>query len=120
MVHAAGVTFLAQGRPLCEPGIQDNGNARRPEASEADSSSPIRTSLRRYQSLFPGNGILRGRDSGVEKASHVHPLVSRDKAPTRKPASSALLARHREISVCVGLRGGAERTQTANQTIISR
>jgi hypothetical protein len=80
---------------------------------------PIRTSLRHCRSLFPGNGILRGRDSGVEKARHIQPIVSRDKAPVRKPTNSALFARHREISVCMGLRGGAGRTRTSNQTIIS-
>jgi hypothetical protein len=76
--------------------------------------------LRHCRSLFPGNGILRRRDSGVEKARHVQLIVSRDKAPARKPTNSALFARHREISVCMRLRGGAERTRTANQTIISR
>ena len=36
------------------------------------------------------------------------------------PASSGLFATSREISVCTRLRGGAERTRTSNQTIISR
>jgi hypothetical protein len=56
----------------------------------------IRTSLRHCRSLFPGNGILRGRDSGVETARHIQLIVSRDKAPARKPTNSALFARHRE------------------------
>ena len=56
--------------------------------------------------LFPGNGILRGRDSGVKKARHIQPIVSRDKATLENPPNSALLARGREISVCIGLRGG--------------
>ena len=51
---------------------------------------------------------MEGRDSGVEKARHIQPIVSRDKAPARKPTNSALFARHREISVCMGLRGGLE------------
>jgi hypothetical protein len=33
---------------------------------------------------------------------------------------SGLLATSREITVCARLRGGAERTRTSNQTIISR
>jgi hypothetical protein len=88
--------------------------------SEAPPLEPIRTSLRHCRSLFPGNGILRDRDSSVEKAGHIQPIVNRDKGPERKPTNSALFARHRKISVCMGLRGGAERTRTSNQTIIGR
>jgi hypothetical protein len=80
----------------------------------------VRTSLRRCRSLFPGNGILLGGDGCVKKARHIQPIVNRDKIPARKPANSALFARYREISVCMGLRGGAGRTRTSNQTIISR
>jgi hypothetical protein len=38
----------------------------------------------------------------------------------RIPASSGLFATSREISVCARLRGGAERTRTSNQAIMSR
>jgi hypothetical protein len=51
---------------------------------------------------------LRGRDDGVEKTRYIQPIVSRDKAPARNPANSALFARHREISVCIGLQRIAE------------
>jgi hypothetical protein len=78
------------------------------------------TSLRHCQSLFPGNEILPGRDSGIERARHIQLIVSRDKVSARKPTNWAPFARHREISVCMGLRGGAGRTRTSNQTIISR
>jgi hypothetical protein len=37
----------------------------------------------------------------------------------RIAASSGQFALNREISVCAGLRGGAGRTRTTNQTIIS-
>ena len=57
----------------------------RPEASETASSRPIRTSLGHCRSLFPGNGIVRGRDSGVEKARHIQSIVSRDKTPQENP-----------------------------------
>jgi hypothetical protein len=70
------------------------------------------------RSLFPGNGILRGRDSGVGKARHIQPIVSRDKGPARKPTNSALFALHPEISVGMGLRGGVGRTRTSNQADI--
>jgi hypothetical protein len=63
-----------------------------------------------------GKRDLAGQRHGVEKASHIQLIVSRDKAPARKPASSALFAGHWEISVCTGLRGGAERTRTWDQT----
>jgi hypothetical protein len=46
--------------------------------------------------------------------------VSRDKGPARKPTNSALFARHREISVCMGLRGGVGRTRTSNQAVICK
>ena len=81
-------------------------------------SSHIRTSLRLCRSLFPGNGNLKGRDNGVEKARQKQPIVSRDKARARNPARPALFARHREISVCMGLRGGVGRTRTSNQAIM--
>jgi hypothetical protein len=64
--------------------------------------SIIRTSLRHYQFLFPENGILMGRDSGVEKVRHIQPIVNRDKVPVRKSTNPALFARHREVSVCMG------------------
>ena len=75
----------------------------------------IRTSLRHCRSPFPGNGILRGRDRRRRKG----PLQSTDRqqrqSPAGKPTNSALFARHRKISVCVGLFGGPGRTRTRNQ-----
>ena len=47
------------------------------------------------------------------------PIVSRT-PENKKPANSALFATSREISVCARLRGGARRTRTSDQTIISR
>ena len=54
---------------------------------------------------------------GAETAASKRPVtfnrfVSRDKVPARKPTLSALFARHQEISVCMGLRGGAGRCPT--------
>jgi len=61
------------------------------EAPDSNESPPLsvsvsgkRTSLRHCRSLFPGNGILRGRGTGLEKGRHIQPLVSRDNAPTQK------------------------------------
>ena len=44
----------------------------------------------------------------------------RDKMRAQIAASSGRFALNREIPVCAGLRGGAGRTRTSNQTIISR
>jgi hypothetical protein len=79
----------------------------------------IRTSLRHCRSPFPGNGILRGRDRRRRKGPSQSTDRQQRQSPAGKPTNSALFARHRENSVCVGLRGGAGRTRTCNQTIIS-
>ena len=83
-------------------------------------TSPIRTSLRHFRSPFPGNGILGAETAAPKRPVHIQRSSSRDKTPGRIAASWALFARHREISVCVGLGGGAGRTRTSSQTIISR
>jgi hypothetical protein len=77
-------------------------------------------SLHQHKSLPAGNAILRGRDKGPERALEVQSAVCRDKMRARIPAGSGLFTPNREISVCLRLRGGAERTRTSNQTIISR
>jgi hypothetical protein len=61
-----------------------------------------------------------GRDKGRERALEIQSTDCGDKTRARIPASSGLFALNREISVCVRLRGGAGRTRTSNQTIISR
>jgi hypothetical protein len=50
----------------------------------------IRTSLHHCRSLFPGNGILQGRDSGAEKARHIQAIVSRDKSRTKTQKFGAI------------------------------
>jgi hypothetical protein len=64
---------------------------------------------------------LRGRDSGVEKARHVQPIVSRDEAVTRKSTNSALFARRREISVwdCVVADAVAVEPVSAGNSLLS-
>jgi len=44
----------------------------------------IRTSLHHCWSLFPGNGILEGRDSGAEKARHIQPIGQQRQKPRTK------------------------------------
>ena len=44
----------------------------------------IRTSLHHCRSLFPGNGILEGRDSGAEKARHIQPIGQQRQKPRTK------------------------------------
>jgi hypothetical protein len=65
-----------------------------------------------------GNAISRGRDKGPERVPEIQLTDYRDKTRARIPASSGLFALKREISVCVGLRGGAGRTRTSNQSVI--
>ena len=77
-------------------------------------------SLRQHRSPLSGNAILRCRDKGAETAPQIHSTECRDKMRAGIPASSGLFALNREISGCARLRGGAGRTRTSNQTIISR
>ena len=76
-------------------------------------------SLRQHQSPLPGNEILRGRDKATETASVIQSITCRDKMRPRIPPVRGYSRASREISVCVGLRGGAGRTRTSNQTIIA-
>ena len=76
--------------------------------------------LRQHRPPLPGNAILQGRDKGPERAPEIQSTDCRDKRPAGIPTSSGLFATSREISVCTRLRGGAGRTRTSNQTIISR
>jgi hypothetical protein len=80
----------------------------------------FKPSLYQRQSPPSGNAILRARDKGAKTAREIQSTACRDKMRTRIPASSGRFALNREIPVCAGLRGGPERTQTSNQTIISR
>jgi hypothetical protein len=71
--------FCTFGLPLSIDGDTPVGRfsiaTHKPLAKSEASTSP---SFRFERiSEFPGNGILRGRDSGVEKARHIQPLVSR-------------------------------------------
>jgi hypothetical protein len=57
---------------------------------------------------------------GAETAATKRPVTAETKPPARKPTNSAPFARHREISVCMGLRGGVGRTRTSNQAVIAK
>jgi hypothetical protein len=59
-------------------------------------------SHRRIRSLYRNGPVLAFGRAGVVR---YFPCRRRRTWP-RKPTSSALFARHREISVCIGLRGG--------------
>ena len=62
-------------------------------AAQLNPRVPVKAARPTIRSPFPGNGILRGRDSGVEKARHIQPIVGRDKIPARKLTNSALFCR---------------------------
>ena len=79
----------------------------------------IEPSLRRHRSLLSGNAILGGRDKGPEMALEFRSAACRDRTRVRIPAGSGLFATRREISVCIGMRGGPGRTRTSNQAVMS-
>ena len=74
-----------------------------------------------YQGQLPpsGNAIFQGRDKGPETVPAIQSADCRDKMRAQIAANSGRFALNWEISVCAGLRGGAGRTRTSNQTIIS-
>jgi hypothetical protein len=80
----------------------------------------IRTESLRTAVSVSGKREFPARDKRAGKAAKIRMALGRDDVHTRKPANSGLFIMNREISVCVGLRGGAGRTRTSNQTIISR
>ena len=80
----------------------------------------IRTESLRTAVSVSGKRELPARDKRAGKAAKIRMALGREDVHTRKPPNSGLFTMNREISVCVGLRGGAERTRTSNQTIISR
>jgi hypothetical protein len=56
-----------------------------------------------------------GRDKGLESAQRVQGRQGRDEVYANNPATSALVVESREISLHIGIRGGAERTRSACQ-----
>jgi hypothetical protein len=77
-------------------------------------------SLCQHQSPEPGNAILRDRDKGLQSPppNPINRLQRQMRA--RIPVVRGLFALNEEISVLTRLCGGAGRTRTSNQTIISR
>src|SRR6266536_5305054 len=66
----------------------------------------------------PGKRFLVARDRTPRTASEAVLLPSRDCKPPCVPAKPRVFVKPREISVSVGVRGGAGRTRTGNQTVI--
>jgi hypothetical protein len=75
--------------------------------------------LRHEKSPFPGNVFLRARDKGPKCRPSDVCAVSETKREHRTPANPGPFASCREMSANLGLRGGAERTRTFDQTIMS-
>jgi Protein of unknown function (DUF2924) len=65
-------------------------------------------------------GDLDGESKCLLEALEVQLTVCRDKMRARIPASSGLFTPNREISVCVRLCGGAGRTRTSSQRVMSQ
>jgi hypothetical protein len=62
-------------------------------------SQHSRTGLWRTKSLFPGNGILQGRDKGPKTTPEIQSTACRDKMRARIPANSGLFATSRELEL---------------------
>ena len=69
----------------------------------------IRTGLFEPKSLLPGNGIFRAETKRSKRLRKGQGHRGRDNVSLNNPAYSGLVAENREISVSVGVRGGAER-----------
>jgi hypothetical protein len=104
------------GKPLMLALPNGRGDARCSAFHPTDPA--FEPSLHQHKSLPAGNAILRGRDKGSERALEVQSTDCGDRTRARIPASSGLFALNRKISVYVGLRGGAGRTRTSNQSVI--
>ena len=117
--------------------LTDSGRAA-PDAWSSLTLTCIRPNLCQNRSSLSGNAIVRDRDKGAETAAKVRTTASRDEMRARIPRQSGAI-RHepgnlclhemrgglhfailQEISVCMGMRGGAERTRTSNQAVMSR
>src|SRR5262245_65783327 len=79
----------------------------------------MRTESLTAPSHAPGNGFWIARDRRPRTASEAVLLPCRDCKPALRPAKPRVFVKPREISVSVGLRGGAGRTRTSNQTIMN-
>jgi hypothetical protein len=82
-------------------------SAKRTRSETLRKPQSYRTSLRHCRSLFPGNGILRGRDSGVEKALTFNRSLAETKPPHENPQIRRFL-HDAGKSFCVGLLRGLE------------
>jgi hypothetical protein len=88
-------------------------------ASRSPSTLQSPTGYRNHLTRDPC-GAFRGEENhGLGDVRALGPAQCRDKMRARIAASSGQFALNREISVCAGLRGGAGRTRTSNQTVIA-
>ena len=74
-----------------------------------------------YQGQPPpsGNVIFQGRDKAPKTVPAIQSADCKDKMRAQIAANSGRFALNWEISVCAGLRGGAGRTRTSNQMVMS-
>src|SRR5215510_7471064 len=79
----------------------------------------MRTESLTAPSHAPGNGFWIARDRRPRTASEAVLLPCRDCKPALRPAKPQVFVKPREISVSVGLRGGAGRTRTCNQPVMT-
>jgi hypothetical protein len=77
-------------------------------------------SLSNVSLRFPGNAIFRPETRAPKRPLKAKCLIPETKRPEYKAAKRGHFAILQEISVCMGMRGGAGRTRTSNQAVMSR
>ena len=120
-IEAAGLGQMGEGKPAESRRVlyPDVGAARPPTLSKQVASISLHCLLSRFSApdgrctVVPLRKVCSLACLGPPRLDFFGLLVA------RTPAKSGLLARKRQISFCIRLRGGAGRTRTSNQTIIS-
>ena len=82
-------------------------------------SNANRTASLSNPSLFPGKREFRRRDKLRKNAPETELRCRRDRSPKRMPANCGPFSSVQEISLRAGVRGGAGRTRTCKQEIMS-
>ncbi len=90
-----------------------------PDAWPSWKVTRIRTESLRTTVSVSGKRGFAGRDKGARKALKIQMVFCRDEVHTQNATNSGQFARSREISVSTRVRGGAGRTRTFSQAVMS-
>jgi EamA-like transporter family len=118
LISASGVALVNRGiaRPTDKPPA--------PDAWAFGAIAPLSNRVScRLRSPLPGNGISRAEKKASIRPPNHRSAVSETKRSYKNPANSgpkcALFVRDQETPVRTGVRGGAGRTRTSSQTVMS-